>query len=299
MDTRKQPPQQDLEIESAEFRAYGRKLAEIEWLCVALVLLFTQLSADSGTLSAPLLWALIAFCSFVLIFHYLGLQKRYNQRMLSVDVGMLLVFTTAVIWFTGGLSSPLLNLYFLVVGTAAIMLPRGATFGVAGLISLCCLGLAYDSRILATPDWSRLGRPLITLFALWLVAYLIAILSGEKESARKKVHLLSRTDDLTGLWNMRMFAQMAEQEHNRSKRYHRTFAIAMVDADNLKPVNDQYGHQAGGEFIRHLASCLQQNLRQTDSVARYGGDEFVLLLPETNAEEASQALERVREAVAR
>ncbi|MCP4623301.1 MAG: GGDEF domain-containing protein, partial [bacterium] len=77
-------------------------------------------------------------------------------------------------------------------------------------------------------------------------------------------------------------------------RYDRSFAVLMLDADNLKPVNDTYGHEAGSELITHVATVIREQLRSSDIIARFGGDEFVALLPETASESACIAAERIR-----
>ncbi|HSR54047.1 MAG TPA: GGDEF domain-containing protein [Acidobacteriota bacterium] len=282
------------EIEREELRAYGRRLAEIEWLMIALVLLYLQLS--DPTQVGGLLGAVLGLAVFVLIFHYAGLQRLYGRRWpLLLDVAAMSAFSTAVIFMTGGAESPLLALYFLVVGASSLVLPQWAAFSITAALTAAAVAGAFIRPWGSSGTLSQLA---ISLFALWLVAFLTARLSREKQSARLRVHLLSRTDDLTGLWNMRMFEEQAEQEHRRSLRYERPYSIAMVDADNLKPVNDRYGHQAGSRFICHLAAILRDNLRGSDLVARYGGDEFVILLPETGRRGAVRAFQRIRQRVA-
>lgn len=283
------------EIKRKELRAYGRRLAEIEWLMIVLVLLHLQLTGWPGSPGAA--WALVGLAVFVLAFHYLGLQRLYGRRWpLLLDIAAMGLFSSAIIFMTGGPLSPLLALYFLVVGAAALVLPQWAAFSVTAVLTLASLtGGWQEARI----DRQALAALAVHLFALWLVAFLTARLSREKHSARRRVHLLSRTDDLTGLWNMRMFSEQAEQEHRRSQRYRRPYSIAMVDADDLKPVNDRYGHSVGSRFICHLAVLLRKHLRASDLIARFGGDEFVILLPETGERGAVDAMQRMRQCVAR
>jgi len=109
---------------------------------------------------------------------------------------------------------------------------------------------------------------------------------------------MAMTDSLTGLFNRRQFFDLAEKEFVRARRYSHRLSIIILDIDNLKPVNDTEGHLAGDYLIRALAQeCLIQ-LRKTDTLGRYGGDEFVALLPETDLPEALQVINRICERVA-
>jgi diguanylate cyclase (GGDEF)-like protein len=104
---------------------------------------------------------------------------------------------------------------------------------------------------------------------------------------------LARTDPLTGLSNLRAFRTRLEEEVKRARRYRTPLSCVMVDMDRLKPINDEMGHAAGDAAIAAVAEVMQHELRETDFGARYGGDEFVLLLPHTSGTEARVFAERV------
>jgi diguanylate cyclase (GGDEF)-like protein len=108
---------------------------------------------------------------------------------------------------------------------------------------------------------------------------------------------LARTDVLTGVANTRSFKELAAAELERARRYGRTFTLAVLDLDNFKSVNDTLGHAAGDRLIHDVGQAIRRRLRRVDIVARIGGDEFVVLLPETNAAAAVTALEHVRESL--
>lgn len=110
----------------------------------------------------------------------------------------------------------------------------------------------------------------------------------------KKLQINAATDALTGLYNRRLFDEYLEKELNRAKRYGQQLAIAILDLHKLKEVNDRYGHLQGDHVLQIAATTLRTTLRASDFAFRIGGDEFALLLPETDAEQAVTLCRRVR-----
>ena len=106
--------------------------------------------------------------------------------------------------------------------------------------------------------------------------------------------LLALTDGLTGLLNHRAFHERLNQEYERFRRYGSHLSLIMADCDDLKRFNDTYGHPVGDEVLRIVGEILRETSRETDVLARYGGDEFVILLPQTNAQNAINMGERIR-----
>jgi len=170
-------------------------------------------------------------------------------------------------------------------------------FTKGGGITNLVAGLAFTSYVLlASTDIRELSYYLthiLELFPYMLIAHLGAMLAGETESARQEVERLSLTDDVTGINNMRNFFMLADIQEKLAKRYERRFTICMIDADGLKQINDQYGHFAGTELIRQVASIVTSNIRTSDICARYGGDEFVIMFNETAKNDVVAAVERI------
>jgi diguanylate cyclase (GGDEF)-like protein len=108
---------------------------------------------------------------------------------------------------------------------------------------------------------------------------------------------LATTDGLTRLYNRRHFMERAESEFERSLRYRRELSVFLIDADHFKAINDSHGHDAGDRALRLLAGACRQGLRQLDVIARYGGEELVVLLPETSAAVAYETAERLRRSI--
>ncbi|MGQ9817750.1 MAG: diguanylate cyclase [bacterium] len=106
-------------------------------------------------------------------------------------------------------------------------------------------------------------------------------------------------DPLTGIFNRRYFENQLSKELQRASRYEHPLAILFLDIDKFKKVNDEFGHQVGDEVLLELAQILERNLRSVDVIARYGGDEFIILLPETKKESAYKTANRILYAIQR
>ena len=119
------------------------------------------------------------------------------------------------------------------------------------------------------------------------------------ENARnfQRIEELTITDELTTLYNSRHMHKLLEIEFDRSQRYGKEFALVFIDLDHFKQVNDTYNHLRGSQLLCEAALVIKEELRTVDIAARYGGDEFVLLLPETSKEQAIRVAERIRSAV--
>jgi diguanylate cyclase (GGDEF)-like protein/PAS domain S-box-containing protein len=121
----------------------------------------------------------------------------------------------------------------------------------------------------------------------------------DRKYMEEELRRLSVTDPLTGLGNRRKFFNALESEFARARRYHSDYCLIMADLDHYKSINDRFSHMTGDEALKLTAEAIQKTARKTDVAARYGGDEFVLLLPNTQVEGALQLASRLREAISR
>ena len=137
------------------------------------------------------------------------------------------------------------------------------------------------------PAWNTLTR--------FVVFAIVTILLSALRAAYHHEQQLARTDYLTGALNKRSFSDLTERELYRCRRHHRPFTIMYADLDNFKAVNDQFGHSTGDTLLREVIHAATRALRPLDVIARIGGDEFAVLLPETDSEAAQSVAIRLRD----
>ncbi|MEW5747004.1 MAG: diguanylate cyclase [Nitrospirota bacterium] len=121
-------------------------------------------------------------------------------------------------------------------------------------------------------------------------------MTSEKDF-REQLRVLSITDALTGLHNRRYITQRVVEEFHESRRYLHDMSLMIVDIDDFKHINDTYGHPVGDEVLRQVAAVLERERRKSDVVGRYGGEEFVIIMPQTNEQEAAVMAERLRKKI--
>lgn len=118
----------------------------------------------------------------------------------------------------------------------------------------------------------------------------VEILAGHLREELKRVRLEEQLrrqathDPLTGLYNRRYFNDTLQKEAEKCRRYDRSLAFLMIDIDRFKEINDRYSHQKGDQVLKEVAKLLEENVRSADTVVRYGGDEFLIMMPETSGE---------------
>ena len=129
------------------------------------------------------------------------------------------------------------------------------------------------------------------------IYYFISQLLQKINETQQKLMALASVDDLTQLYNRRYFFERFNQEVERAKRYQRPLSCIIMDIDFFKHVNDSYGHLAGDQVLIEIAQILKNNCRQSDLAGRYGGEELIILLPETEAGGAMIIADRIREMI--
>jgi diguanylate cyclase (GGDEF)-like protein len=284
-------------IEQEELRGISRTVAEIHWLLLILVLLYVIFGEPDKFAETAVIAAAFFYAAFIMAFRYANFYKSESRWKVALESWAMIGFITWVCFFTGGLASPLLNTYLLPVITSALTLGKVTTLIEVGLIAACqvFLGGSFSMDLVLTLAF--LGGFAAQIAPIILVAYIVSLFAVDIRYGLSRAKLLAETDDLTGLLNIRGFSIAANRLFGQALRYNRAATVLMIDSDNLKSVNDTHGHEAGNQMLRKLARLVLAELRYTDVLARYGGDEFIALLPETPAKGALDVAERIRDAV--
>jgi diguanylate cyclase (GGDEF)-like protein len=285
-------------IEQEELRGISRTVAEIHWLLLALVLVYLVFGGvrEDALEAAAVSAGLFFYAALFMSFRYANFYRPETRWKIALETAGMIVFITWVLWHTDRLASPLLNAYLLPVITSALTLGKVVTLTNVAAIAGCYLflgqtGAAELASLRFVAGFAAQLGPVV------LVAYITTMFSADIRYGLQRAKLLSETDDLTGLFNTRGFAIAANRLLGQALRSERPASVLMVDSDNLKGVNDAYGHDAGNRLLRQLASAIQAELRSTDVPARYGGDEFIVLLPDTPPKGALEVAERIRAAI--
>jgi diguanylate cyclase (GGDEF)-like protein len=254
-------------------------------VAVPLTGVFTDQAAKIELLIAAALLAIVLLQDLVPI---KDARARYWLEAVAATV-----FLALLTYLTNGASSPFFVGFLLLVAGASLSLDETTPLVLAVLA-----GASYSIVVVLTSTplnfYDALPTLVFDLVILALLAYVSAIVAREQRRAREAALGLSRVDALTGLANRAGIIDAVEREISRSERSRRPFAMLMFDLDNLKPVNDQLGHQAGDDLLRSIADAVRRNVRTTDVAGRYGGDEFVVLLGDTDATGAETKAERLR-----
>lgn len=285
-------------IQQEELRGISRTVAEIHWLLMILVLLYMIFSGvrDDSEASAAITAGLFFYAAMVMAFRYTNFYRRETRMKIAIETFGMIAMITWSLWYTGKTHSPLVNLFLLPVITSSLALSKLSTLLLVGVIAACFVALDNgEGRLLSLVN---AGATVARLAPVLLVAYITTMFSADIRYGLGKAKLLSETDELTGLFNLRGFAIATSGIFGQALRYERPACVLMIDSDDLKPVNDKYGHQAGNHLLQNIARCINNELRHTDIAARYGGDEFIVLLPETPVKGALDVAERIRAAVA-
>ena len=284
-------------IEQEELRGISRTVAEIEWLLLVLVLLYLAFGAPAEEDRPALAAGLVVYVAFLLGFHYANFFKAGSRWKVALESWAMLAFITWAAWFTGKLGSPLFNAYLLVILTSALTLGKFTTVAEIVLIAACALLLGEHSSVGEMTGLAYLGGVTAQVAPLVAVGYITTLFATDIRYGFEKARLMSETDELTGVYNRRGFAIVAGPLFAQSQRSNRHASVLMIDMDDFKMVNDGHGHDAGDRVLRQVARCIETELRQSDVLARYGGDEFVALLPDTPVHGALEVSRRIRKAV--
>jgi diguanylate cyclase (GGDEF)-like protein len=275
---------------------YQRMTRVVSFMFIGSAMAIVALTA---TPDATAIIVLLAFGLILIeLFQDVLPTSALGQWRLPIEAAIVLIFLTVLIAMTGGHDSPYFFGYILLVGGAAL-----STSDLGAAILAVISSIAYIAAVLVAGPGTLLpadfGMVAFNLVSISLVMYVASVIGREQRRAREEALRLSRFDSLTTLHSRDYFMSELEQEILRATRTGRPFAVAMMDLDGLKAANDRFGHDWGDNLLKAVADVLKGDIRITDVAARYGGDEFALMLPETDLAGAILVAEKVRVDISR
>ncbi|MFL0809641.1 MAG: diguanylate cyclase [Agarilytica sp.] len=228
--------------------------------------------------------------TYLLAIVYQNLKHNLSMKPDNVVWNVLLLILALI---PGVITSLYLRYSPWVYGGAVVLV-----MGVIGLFNWYFLINYNQSSVLLFPlllvFFSYVFQVLIYSFLIEQQNMRLTEYGRELKGRNEQLEAMANTDTLTGLMNRRAFLQIFSHEMDRYNRHGTVFSVAVMDLDHFKLVNDEYGHQAGDDVLKLFSGILTETFRQSDIAARWGGEEFVALLPDTHEEQAKMALEKVR-----
>lgn len=233
-----------------------------------------QVLAGWGITMLAMIW-----CSWV--------APSYAVRAALITVAIIVLHgaTLVLLWRHGNRNFPVRMVQFTLLLHLGVLLVR-----LQGLFSPTAVGDLMDASAVQT---FYLGAFVVLVLLLSIGAVLMAT-----DRVRTELEYLASHDGLTGALNRRAILSACADEHGRSLRYGQPFSLMMMDLDHFKVVNDTYGHQHGDRVLIHFAKCSRAALRRADQFGRYGGEEFLILLPNTTTDTARPLAERIHASLA-
>lgn len=269
-------------------------LRVIWWLTITIVLLGVGISGSFADGQGPIFLLGGAAAAAVVAFHEVPGHAHRGRIVRVAEVLAAIGLIAGLLALTGFASSPFAMLFALVAVAAALAYGPRAGLAAAGLATA-----AFAAILVADPGLRGYGpddvlRLSIGLGATWLLAFISIAYAQHQRGAMRRYIDLARTDGLSGLFNRAQLFTTLEQEVSRTRRSDRGFCVLMIDLDGLKLINDSAGHLRGDAVLKGLANVISGSIRTVDSAYRYGGDEFVVLLPETDIVGAFVVAEKIR-----
>ncbi|HWP59645.1 MAG TPA: GGDEF domain-containing protein [Candidatus Acidoferrales bacterium] len=266
----------------------------LRWL-VVITCAYLLLSAPETLLAENLVHG------FVLLYIVTGLALYFVPERVfdsSYFYSPLVIFDTLAITFSlvvaRQLETDFYLTYFVVIIICATWKDPRWSVSITALISLL-YGYLLFYTVEAVTASMFLRVPFLFAMSVFY-SYFVQLVVAERH-LRRKAEQEALRDPLTGLFSRREFERRLEIEFARAKRYRRRLSLLMLDIDNFKQVNDTHGHPWGDRVLARIAEDLQRQTRLSDLVCRFGGEEFVIILPETDLEDAALVANRVREAI--
>ncbi|NVN91420.1 MAG: GGDEF domain-containing protein [Desulfuromonadales bacterium] len=219
---------------------------------------------------------------------FVAAASRHSKRTVIIISTLFLCLLCLLDYITGDYS--LIIFYLIPVSFTAWFIGKKTGVFFCALSLLARITADFTSSGTTQRSSLHYWNLFIEFSFLVVMSLLFSALKNKLDSEKE----LARIDPLTKTINRRSFFDLAEQEINRARRYEHPFTIAYIDLDNFKEINDQHGHSTGDKLLITVVNTINAHIRSTDILARFGGDEFVILLPETTGESARSTLDKLQ-----
>ncbi|AVD89467.1 MULTISPECIES: GGDEF domain-containing protein [Pseudomonas] len=235
-------------------------------------------------------WRLLFIIPVIMLTGLMLLLDTLEPRMLLATLVLVVQCSMILYWSRRYVERP---------GRAHLLLEIGAMISLIGL-GMRALAVVNGHAVEMRYDVSNLKQSIsVAIGTVTVMMYSIGLVLMAKERSESRLQHLALRDVLTGTFNRRAILERFAVELDRARNERSSLAVAMIDIDHFKRINDLHGHLAGDEVLCHCVRELQMRLRLSDSLGRYGGEEFLLLLPCTDREGAMATLQSLRETIAR
>jgi diguanylate cyclase (GGDEF)-like protein len=271
-----------------------RSVTEVEALLLFLAVLNFFIARAQIEYPALYLGVVVAYGALALTFRFSPwLASAPRHKLIGATTGMV-VFITIALALSGGSHAAALGLYLLPVITAALTLGKAATVGQLALVLLGRVTLAVHIDGIDVFSLQYVLAMVTEAIPLLLAALLTTGLANEAQLAHQRLEVKRGEDDLTGLLNMQAFSRLLDEEQQIAESRGGHYALLLVDVDELKAVNDRFGPDAGNRALRAVALAIKRSSRSVDLIARYGGDEFLVLVAGASVPVAKVVANRIR-----
>lgn len=278
--------------------AYDRVVRLVSWLVILGASAFVAVSQLWTQTQAGILVVLALGGFIVLLVHDILPPGALGTDRYVLEGCVAITLVTLIVIMTGQEFSPFFFAYPLIVAGAALVVAPVVTVVLAALASVdYVIAVTFDRTDPSPIDPHLLANVGVNIVAMMLLAFIASYIAREQRRSRQAAIRLSTVDSLTGLFNRGFFFAAVEREIQRSSRTGRRFGLLMMDLDGLKAINDRFGHFHGDQVLRAVSGVIKTGVRRIDTAARYGGDEFVVLLPETEPTGAYVLAEKIRQGV--
>jgi diguanylate cyclase (GGDEF)-like protein len=252
-------------------------------------------------LGSPLLaWVKVISVSMYIL-AYQALARRRNRLAITLiwtEVIVHAALGTLLIGWDSGFH------YYLLMFIPALFVSMQLRGALVALVSLWALYVALDAFMWTVEPLQPISRNALLAVHLFNLSVVFAMFSYLSffylkivSSAQRKLRHMASTDPLTGLFNRWHMIDLAEKELARYQRSQHPIGLLLLDIDHFKSINDSHGHEVGDKVLVAVANTIKADLRSQDLIARWGGEEFLVLLPDTDLEQARASAERIRQAL--